>query len=43
MIKPGILSCESLSSRLQRHTDLLSGPVGVCEGVGPVPGLEVAP
>ena len=41
MIKPGILSCVSLSSSLQRHTDLPS--VGVCEGVGPVPGLEVAP
>lgn len=42
MIKPGILYCVSLSSTLQHHTDLLSGPVGICEGVGPVPGLEVA-
>lgn len=41
--KPGILSRVSLSSSLQHHTDLLSAPVGVCEGVGPVPGLEIAP
>lgn len=27
----------------RRHTALLSGPVGLCERVGPVPGLEVAP
>lgn len=45
-LTPGILSCVSLSSSLQHHQgyqSIFSGPFRVCVGVGPVPGLEVAP